>query len=140
MTETKPNALTDQETATILAALRFYQNAGQGDPENRQDWIHEIAVSCAEETSLDAVGIDTLCEKINMDCAFYTPAEIVITVEDGLIQNVENIPPGMRVVVHDFDAMGIYPSSEALEAEGREVYIDHESDRPDFAEVIVWEG
>lgn len=60
------------EFATILAALRFYQERGQGDPGNRSDAIHEIATSGPngeEVVSLDAAGIDELCERINMERA-----------------------------------------------------------------------
>lgn len=31
---------------------------------------------------------------------------IVITVEGGVIQSIENIPPGVRVVVRDYDVDG----------------------------------
>ncbi|HHA2676641.1 TPA: hypothetical protein ACOECQ_002765 [Stenotrophomonas maltophilia] len=56
-----------EETATILAALRYYQQHGQGSPENRSDEIHEIATGGDEGlTSLDDEGIDDLCEHLNM--------------------------------------------------------------------------
>lgn len=56
----------ETEHATILAALRFYQRAGMGDPDNRSDEIHEIATNCGAITSsLDDDGIDQLCERIN---------------------------------------------------------------------------
>lgn len=59
--------LDDAELATILAALRFYQAAGMGDPFNRSDAIHEIATNGGEVfSSLDAEGIDQLCEKLNV--------------------------------------------------------------------------
>ncbi|MBT9385488.1 hypothetical protein KM176_16560 [Pseudooceanicola sp. CBS1P-1] len=57
--------LSEQELATVLAALRFYQEKGMGDPENRSDAIHEIATDCGSCISLDASGIDDLCEKLN---------------------------------------------------------------------------
>lgn len=56
--------VTDQETATILAALRYYQHCGMGEPNNRPDWLHEIATN-GDVTSLDANEIDALCERIN---------------------------------------------------------------------------
>jgi hypothetical protein len=31
---------------------------------------------------------------------------IVITVEGGVIQSIENIPPGVRIVVRDYDVDG----------------------------------
>jgi hypothetical protein len=58
----------DAEHATILAALRLYQQQGMGDPSQRPDDIHEIATNGDEVTSsLDDAGIDELAEKINFD-------------------------------------------------------------------------
>jgi hypothetical protein len=56
----------DQQHATILAALRWYQQCGMGEPDNRPEAIHDIATNAYETTSLDAEGIDTLCMLINM--------------------------------------------------------------------------
>ena len=54
------------ESSTVLAALRYYQENGQGDPDNRSDEIHEIATNGGEVmSSLDDDGIDDLCERIN---------------------------------------------------------------------------
>jgi|TARA_B100001057_G_C22114326_1_gene668219 hypothetical protein len=53
------------ERNTILAALRFYQQQGMGEPFNRSDEIHDIASDCGNDTSLDDAGIDDLCERIN---------------------------------------------------------------------------
>ena len=50
-----------QDRNTILAALRFYQQNGQGEPFNRSDDIHEIATGGDSEVSLDDAGIDDLC-------------------------------------------------------------------------------
>jgi len=60
----------DAELATIHAALRFYQEKGQGDPANRSDAIDAIAISGpdgGEVVSLDANGIDELCDRINLE-------------------------------------------------------------------------
>jgi len=57
--------MTDQEIATILAALRHYQKSGFGEPRARPLDIHEIATSADQVVSLDDEGIDALCEKIN---------------------------------------------------------------------------
>ena len=54
-----------QEVNTILAALRYYQQQGMGEPINRSDWIHDIATDGGSETSMNGEGIDDLCEKIN---------------------------------------------------------------------------
>jgi len=59
--------VSEQELATILAALRFYQRCGQGDPANRSDEIHEIATNCDSVTSLNESDIDELCLKINWE-------------------------------------------------------------------------
>ena len=61
----KPAILTREETATILAALRYYQQKGLGDPENRPLDIHEIASDDDDLISLDEDDIDGLCEKLN---------------------------------------------------------------------------
>jgi len=53
------------DRATILAALRFYQEKGQGEPFERSDAIHDIATNGGEVVSLDAAGIDDLCERLN---------------------------------------------------------------------------
>lgn len=55
----------EQARNTILAALRFYQEKGQGDPFNRSEAIHELATNGDEEVSLDDEGIDELCQLIN---------------------------------------------------------------------------
>lgn len=54
------------DLATILAALRFYQERGLGDPGNRSDEIHEIATDGGGVISLDDNGIDDLCERLNI--------------------------------------------------------------------------
>lgn len=59
--------VTEAERDTILAALRFYQERGQGDPMNRSDAIHDIATNNGNTISLDAGAIDKLIEeKINV--------------------------------------------------------------------------
>lgn len=57
--------LEPEEVATVLAALRFYQSKGLGDPVNRPLAIHEIATNGDQVVSLDDEAIDQLCEKIN---------------------------------------------------------------------------
>lgn len=58
--------LDDAERATVLAALRYYQREGMGDPMNRDDDIHEIATDGGEvDSSLDDDGIDELCARLN---------------------------------------------------------------------------
>lgn len=52
------------EHGTIMAALRYYQEQGMGEPANRSAYIHDLATP-NDETSLDSDGIDTLCEHLN---------------------------------------------------------------------------
>lgn len=52
--------------ATVLAALRYYQSRGMGDPANRPAWIHDLAINGGEiDAGLDEEGIDELCEHVN---------------------------------------------------------------------------
>lgn len=55
----------DDELNTILAALRYYQHNGMGEPNNRPDWLEDIACPTEDDTSLDAEGIDFLCDQLN---------------------------------------------------------------------------
>lgn len=57
--------LTEQELDTILAALRYYQGMGMGEPSNRSDDIHDIATNGGKGISLNGEGIDALCERLN---------------------------------------------------------------------------
>lgn len=54
-----------QDLNTVLAALRFYQQQGMGDPSNRSDEIHAIATDGDTDISMDGGGIDALCEHLN---------------------------------------------------------------------------
>ncbi len=56
---------TREEIATILAALDYYVECGQGDPDERSDAIHDIATDGGNLTPLDAYGVIALCDKIN---------------------------------------------------------------------------
>lgn len=61
------NNVTQQELATIIAALRFYQHGGQTDPLKRSDDIHDLATDGDRVASLDDDGIDALCERLCLD-------------------------------------------------------------------------
>ncbi|MBB5546547.1 hypothetical protein A8H39_00030 [Paraburkholderia fungorum] len=54
-----------EDRNTILAALRFYQERGMGEPANRSDAIHDIATNDNEDISYDDGDIDDLCERVN---------------------------------------------------------------------------
>lgn len=58
-------SLNREELATVLAALRHYQNCGYGDPIEREEDIHQIATDGDNLTSLDDEGINELCERLN---------------------------------------------------------------------------
>lgn len=59
--------LDDQQHATVIAALRYYQRAGQGEPSNRDDWTHDLATNGEAVVSLDADAIDDLIEHLQFD-------------------------------------------------------------------------
>ncbi len=60
-----PVQLEREDVGTILAALRYYQQNGQGNPDNRDDAIHDIATVGGELISRDDEGIDDLCNRLN---------------------------------------------------------------------------
>lgn len=77
----------DAELATVLAALRYYQANGQGDPANRSDEIHDVATNGGEvEASLDGAAIDALCERLN---ARLGPPRVLVVMEGGVIQSIK---------------------------------------------------
>jgi hypothetical protein len=69
MNNTSCHRLTAQEHATVPAALRYYQRQGLADaPDLRPGEIHDIATGgdhACFAASLDAAGIDALCERLN---------------------------------------------------------------------------
>jgi hypothetical protein len=69
-----PPQLDPAEFNTILAALRFYQAKGMGEPSNRPDWLHMIATDCDNDISLDSAGITDLCERLNTSTLTLTHA------------------------------------------------------------------
>ena len=60
-----PHSRYHQEFHTILAALRFYQERGQGEPDKRSVSIEDLATNGGQVTALDTEAIDRLCERIN---------------------------------------------------------------------------
>ncbi|CAE6821084.1 hypothetical protein R70006_06200 [Paraburkholderia domus] len=53
--------------ATMIASLRFYQEKGMGEPDNRSDAIHDLATNGDALVSLDDEGIDALVEVLQFD-------------------------------------------------------------------------
>jgi len=94
----------DTDKATILAALRYYQQNGQGDPANRSDAIHDIATNCDQiMASLDTKGIDELCERINI--ASKPPARKMTRTEQRRLDEAQSM-------VDDHNAR--FPSGSAV--------------------------
>lgn len=54
------------DKATIMAALQFYLENGQGDPYNRTCHIHELATAHQQQISLDDEGITSLMQRVNL--------------------------------------------------------------------------
>ncbi|KSQ21598.1 hypothetical protein APB26_31930 [Pseudomonas aeruginosa] len=70
---------------TVLAALRYYQGQGMGEPDNRSDSIHDIATNGGDDESLDEWGIEELCQSINHAECPATPVVIVRCDEDDRV-------------------------------------------------------
>jgi hypothetical protein len=56
------SALDDRTTATVIAALRFYQARGIGDAT-----VQDIATNCGSLCALNAAEIDRLCGQLNQE-------------------------------------------------------------------------
>jgi hypothetical protein len=57
----------EEDLHTIIAALRFWQSSGMGEPSNRDDEMQELATNGGEVTSLCDEEIDQLVMDINVD-------------------------------------------------------------------------
>lgn len=96
MTTTTTPVLSREELATILAALRYYQSMGLGDPLSRPDDIHWIATDNDQLTSLAAEDIDRLCEHLNSELPMGGPidnAQLYLRSFDGRLIRVEALFP-----------------------------------------------
>lgn len=72
-------ALSHAELCTVLAALRFYQGEGMGEPAKRSGEIHEIATdSGVVLSSLDGEAIDELCERLNLQQSSQEPVAALV--------------------------------------------------------------
>ena len=101
----------DVELDTILAALRFYQQNGMCEPENRSDAIDEIATSNGDEVSLDADSLDNLCERLNCPAKPKT-AYVYIVIEGGSVREIVSDDPDaidaaaqIRIIDYDTDTL-----------------------------------
>ena len=64
-------SLNAEQRNTVIAALRWYQHCGMGDPGNRPDWLQDIACAAlnggCDTASLCDAGIDELCSHTLLD-------------------------------------------------------------------------
>src|ERR1039457_3492447 len=110
-------ALDKRQTATILAALRYWQREGLMSSGHEQD----IATEGNSMNALDAEDIDALCEQINVAP---DPAIIVVGCEGGLVQGASSNIEGLSMIVLDYDTEGAgddeiteVPQSDTVELE-----------------------
>jgi hypothetical protein len=106
-----------RQSATILAALRYWQREGLMSSGHEQD----IATDGNSIDALDAEDIDALCEQINVPAA--TPI-IVVGCEGGLVQGASSNIEGLSMIVLDYDTEGCdddeiteVPQSDTVELE-----------------------
>src|ERR1039457_907270 len=92
-------ALDKRQTATILAALRYWQREGLMSSGHEQD----IATEGNSMNALDAEDIDALCEQINLAPE---PAIIVVGCEGGLVTGASSNVEGLTMIVLDYDIEG----------------------------------
>jgi Zn finger protein HypA/HybF involved in hydrogenase expression len=67
--------LAEDEIATILAALRFYQESSLGERRKQPTWIREIASNGGTFAPLDKNRIQRLCAKLNLTGQFLEAEE-----------------------------------------------------------------
>ena len=101
----------DVELATILAALRFYQQKGMCEPANRSDAIEEIATSNGDKISLDADSLGDLCERLNCSTE-PKKANVYVVIEGGSVQQIVSDDPdaidaAAQIQVIDYDTDGL---------------------------------
>ena len=91
-------AFSDRELSTVLAALRDYQR--RSCPPDLAD----VASNLNRHKPLTADEIDDLCMRINDDTPLPLEANIVVTLDGGLIQGIAaDRPITVRVVDHDVE-------------------------------------
>lgn len=114
-------AFDNRQTATILAALRYYQNSpALGESSGASD----IADIATDGGTIDPMGrdeIDDLCEQVNV-----VPQQFLIVVgcEGGLVQGASSNIAGLSMIVLDYDTEGAgddeiteVPQSDTVELE-----------------------
>src|ERR1039457_545858 len=111
-------AFEKRQTATILAALRYWQS--NGIVASRHDH-YTIATDDGTLQPLTRPEIDALCEQINVPAA--TPI-IVVGCEGELVQGASSNIEGLSMIVLDYDTEGAgddeiteVPQSDTVELE-----------------------
>lgn len=63
----KTHQLDDQQHATVIAALRFYQSQFQTVSRDRDAWIEELATNAGTVEALSDEGVDNLIESLQFE-------------------------------------------------------------------------
>ncbi|BAV63140.1 hypothetical protein GR702_08315 [Novosphingobium sp. FGD1] len=92
-------ALDDRERSTVLAALRGYQR------HHCPSDLADTGSNLGRHKSLSPDAIDDLCTRINCDTPFPVEANIVVTLDGGLVQGIAADRP-ITVRVVDYDVEG----------------------------------
>lgn len=119
------------EVSTILAALRYYQNNGLGNPKNRPPEIYDIADANGDCTALDCDGIDKLCEKLNT--VKMIDASAILLAINTQQAGEQSYLIGSAAPPEDADPENLYGLEEHM-AEWRETVEKPESD----SEFVEW--
>lgn len=106
----KTHQLDDQQHATVIAALRFYQSKFQTVSRDRDSWIEELATNAGTVEALSDEGVDNLVESLQFEgadlsafktdldakLAAMTDEEIVASLaEAGVSVTIRRQPPPM---------------------------------------------
>lgn len=98
--------LNNEELATVLASLRYWQEQGLADnPSARSDAIHDIATAGDQLTSLTGESIDALCQRLNGYSEEGPAIGELATIEDlerahisAITSRVENLDHAARIL------------------------------------------
>jgi hypothetical protein len=63
----KSHTLNDQQHATVIAALRYYQSNFQTVSRDRDSWIEELATNAGNVEALSDDGVDDLIEHLQFE-------------------------------------------------------------------------
>lgn len=131
--QTESYSMTAQEHATVLAALRYYQQPGLADePQKRPGAIHDIATggdSATNAAAMNSADIDPLGERLNAPRKVEADSIArVLTAREGIHRAGQlNAPNGRRII-----ATKDWLPGDAL--------IDGATRHPDGALELGWTG